>query len=125
MTVHRATRVAEVIKHEVADILLHRLKDARVESSRVSVTDVEVSRDLRHATVFVSVLGEEEQQKEALTGLRSASGYVRSEIGKTIKLRSTPEIHFKLDTSLEKGANIIALMNRLQEERAARESGED
>lgn len=125
MNVHRATRVAEVIKQEVADILLHRLKDARVESSRVSVTDVEVSRDLRHATVFVSVLGEDEQQKETLQGLRSASGYIRSEIGKSVSLRSTPEIHFKLDHSLEKGANILALMNKLQEERAARESSED
>ncbi|MFP5501328.1 MAG: 30S ribosome-binding factor RbfA [Candidatus Sericytochromatia bacterium] len=125
MNVHRATRVAEVIKQEVADILLHRLKDARVESSRVSVTDVEVTRDLRHATVFVSVLGDEEQQKATLQGLRSASGFVRSEVGKSVSLRSTPEIHFKLDLSLEKGANILALMNKLQEERAARESSED
>ena len=125
MNVHRATRVAEVIKQEVADILLHRLKDARVESSRVSVTDVEVTRDLRHATVHVSVLGDEEQQKATLQGLRSASGFVRSEVGKSVSLRSTPEIHFKLDLSLEKGANILALMNKLQEERAARESSED
>lgn len=125
MTVQRATRVAEAIRAEVADILLHRLKNPRVESARVSITDVEVTRDLRHATIFVSVLGDEEQQEGAIEGLRSASGYIRSEVGKAIQLRAVPELHFKLDKSLEKGANILALMNKIQQERAERERGEE
>ena len=125
MTNQRATRVAEEIKREVGLILLHRLKDSRVESARVSVTNVEMTRDLRHATVFVSVFGEEEAQEETLKGLRSASGFIRSEIGKSIKLRSTPEVHFKLDKSLEQGANIMALLNKLKEERETRESSQD
>lgn len=125
MTNQRATRVAEEIKREVGSILLHRLKDSRVESARVSVTNVEVTRDLRHATIFVSVLGEDEAKEETLKGLRSASGFIRSEIGKSIKLRSTPEVHFKLDTSLEHGANIMALLNKLKEERETRESSPD
>lgn len=122
MTVQRSMRVAELIKEEVGSILLHRLKDSRVESTRVSVTDVQVTRDLRHATVFVSILGEDEQKEEALKGLRSASGFIRSEIGKAIKLRATPEVHFKLDTSIEQGANIMALLNKIKEDREASEA---
>lgn len=114
---HRSTRVAEAIKEEVGSILLYRIKDVRVPSERVSVTNVEVSGDLRHATVFISVLGDEDVQQEALAGLISAQGFVRSEIGKAIKLRSTPEVHFKLDHSLEHGANILALINKISQER--------
>lgn len=125
MTNQRASRVAEEIKREVGLILLHRLKDSRVESAKVSVMNVEMTRDLRHATIFVSVFGEEEAQEETLKGLRSASGFIRTEIGKAIKLRSVPEVHFKLDKSLEQGANIMALLNKLKEERETRESSQD
>ncbi len=114
---HRSTRVAEAIKDEVASILLFKLKDVRVPSERVSVTKVEVTGDLRHATVFVSILGDEELQEIAIEGLQSARGYVRSEIGKSIQLRATPELHFKLDHSLEHGANILALINKINAER--------
>jgi ribosome-binding factor A len=116
MAFQRSDRVAEAIKHEVGAILLHRIKDSRVDSARVSVTDVEVTRDLRHATIFVSILGDEEEKEAAIAGLRSAAGFVRSEIGKSISLRATPEVHFKLDTSIERGANITALLNRIKAE---------
>jgi ribosome-binding factor A len=114
---HRSTRVAEAIKDEVASILLFKLKDVRVPSERVSVTKVEVTGDLRHATVFVSILGDEELQEIAIEGLQSARGYVRSEIGKSVQLRATPEVHFKLDHSLEHGANILALINKINADR--------
>lgn len=118
---HRSTRVADAIKDEVASILLFKLKDVRVPSERVSVTKVEVTGDLRHATVFVSVLGNEEQQDEVLEGLQSARGFVRSEIGRNVQLRATPEVHFKLDHSLEHGANILALINKISAEREERD----
>ena len=71
---------------------------------------------MRHATIFVSVLGSEEEQEAAIAGLRRASGFVRSELGKAVSLRATPELHFKLDKSLERGANITALLNRIKAE---------
>jgi ribosome-binding factor A len=124
---HRSTRVAEAIKEEVGSILLFRIKDVRVPAERVSVTNVEVTGDLRHATVFVSVLGSEDEQQEVLEGLISARGFVRTELGKSIKLRATPEVHFKLDHSLEHGANILALINKISSERdeAAGREGHD
>lgn len=119
---HRSTRVAEAIKEEVGAILLFRMKDVRVPSERVSVTNVEVTGDLRHATIFVSVLGDEEQQQIVLEGLRSAQGFVRSEIGKAVKLRATPEVHFKLDHSIAEGARMLALINSISAARPEAEA---
>lgn len=123
MAFQRSERVAEAIKHEVGDILLHRIKDARVDSARCSITDVEVTRDLRHATIFVSILGDEEEQEAAIAGLRRAAGFVRSELGKAVSLRATPELHFKLDHSLERGAHITALLNRIKSEDQGADAG--
>jgi ribosome-binding factor A len=117
MTVHRSARVAEAIKEEVALILLHRLKDVRVQSANVTVVSVEVTGDLSHATVFVSIMGDDDLKESVFEGLYSAAGFIRSEIGKVIKLRSTPQIHFKLDHSIEHGANIAALLNKIREEK--------
>jgi ribosome-binding factor A len=117
MTVHRSARVAEAIKEEVALILLHRLKDVRVQSASVTVVSVEVTGDLSHATVFVSIMGDDDQKESVFEGLYSAAGFIRSEVGKVIKLRSTPQIHFKLDHSIEHGANIAALLNKIREEK--------
>lgn len=117
---HRATRVAEAIKEEIASLLLMRIQDVRVNSAAVSITDVEVTGDLRHATVYVSVLGSPEEQQAAMAGLKSATGFVRTAIGQAIKLRATPEIHWKHDASLERGARLNALMSQLAEERAVR-----
>ncbi|MEB3284895.1 MAG: 30S ribosome-binding factor RbfA [Candidatus Sericytochromatia bacterium] len=122
---HRAMRVAESIKNEVGLMLLHRLKDTRIPSERVSVIKVDVSGDLRHATIYVSVLGDDEQKQQALQGLRSAAGYVRSSLGKVLQLRSTPEVHFKLDHSLEEAANIYALLNRISQEQKESAAGDE
>lgn len=111
----RADRVGEVIK-EIASETIRRLKDPRI-TGMVSVTDVEVSGDMSHAKVFVSIYGDEEQQRETLEGLKAAAGFVRTQVGREVKLRVTPEIHFKQDRSIEHGANISALLNRIKRER--------
>jgi ribosome-binding factor A len=118
----RAGRVGEVIK-EVASETIRRLKDPRI-TGLVSVTDVEVSGDLSHAKVFVSIYGDEDQQRETLAGLQAASGFVRTQVGREVKLRITPEIHFLEDKSLEHGANINALLNRIKREKEQTEHGE-
>lgn len=110
----RAERVGEVIKDVVADAI-RRLKDSRI-TGMVSVTDVEVSGDLRHAKIFVSIYGDEPTQSLTMEGLQSAVGFVRSEVGKAVKLRMVPEIHFKHDRSIEQGAHIHDLLARLKRE---------
>jgi ribosome-binding factor A len=112
----RAERVGEVIKDVVADAI-RRLKDSRI-TGMVSVTEVEVSGDLRHAKIFVSIYGDEESQQQTMEGLHSAVGFVRSEVGKAVKLRSVPEIQFKQDRSIEHGAHIHDLLARIKREEA-------
>ncbi|MCW3490841.1 30S ribosome-binding factor RbfA [Dethiobacter alkaliphilus] len=109
MTDQRAHRVGEEIKREVSSILRTEIKDPRV-TGLISVTDVAVTRDLRHAKLFISMLGSEEEQQETLSALSRAVGFIRSEIGKRIRLRHTPEISFHLDKSIEYGAHINKIL---------------
>lgn len=114
MSEQRAQRVAEEIKREVSSILRTDIKDPRLaDLSLLSVTGVEISRDIRHAKIFVSVFGDEEQKKNALEALSSAKGFIRSEVGRRIRLRHAPELTFHLDTSISYGAHINRLLNEL------------
>jgi ribosome-binding factor A len=116
----RPHKVGEAIKREMSDLLLRGIKDTRVKSGMVSVTDVEVSGDLRHARIFVSIYGSDEDQGQAMAGLQSASGYIRSEIGKRVNLRFAPEVTIHQDKSLERGAEMLALIDRIAREDKAR-----
>ena len=116
-TNRRVARVAELIKREVSQLLFSGIKDERVGLGMVSVTDVDVSGDLQHAKIFVSIYGNEETRAETMAGLKSATGYVRSELGQRIRLRRTPEIIFLEDRSIERGTQVLSLLNRLNQER--------
>lgn len=116
MSTQRADRIGESIKRLVSELLQRRLKDSRI-TGMVSVTDVEVSGDLRHAKVFVSVYGDEAVQRQTMEGLKSATGLVRSEVGKQLQLRFAPEIQFRLDESIERGAKIAQLLQQISNER--------
>jgi ribosome-binding factor A len=113
-TNRRVERVAELIKREVSQMLLHGIKDDRVGTGMVSVTDVDVSGDLQHAKIYVSIYGTDEAKVETMAGLKSATGYVRSEIGSRVRLRRTPEVVFIEDSSIERGNKVLSLLNQLQ-----------
>jgi ribosome-binding factor A len=112
-TGRRVSKVAELIRREVSQMLLHEIKDERVGAGMISVTNVDVSGDLQHATVFVSIYGSEEAQAETMEGLGSAAGYIRRELGKRVRLRRSPEIISKEDHSLERGMGMISLLNKI------------
>ncbi|MDP5016500.1 30S ribosome-binding factor RbfA [Anabaena sp. UHCC 0187] len=116
-TNRRVSRVAELIKREVSQMLLNGIKDDRVGTGMVSVTDVDVSGDLQHATIFVSIYGTQEAKTETMAGLKSATGYVRSELGARVRLRRTPEVIFVEDTSIERGTKVLSLLSQLEEKR--------
>ncbi|MGI6449811.1 MAG: 30S ribosome-binding factor RbfA [Desulfitobacteriia bacterium] len=111
MAKHRPFRLAEAIKVEVSKIIHEDLKDPRL--GFVTVTAVEVSEDLRYAKVFVSIMGQEPDVKNSMEVLTRASGYFRSELGKILRLRYTPEISFKYDQSIEHGAHISKLLREV------------
>jgi ribosome-binding factor A len=109
----RSERVAEGIREEVATFLAEDVKDPRVVGL-VTVTGVDVTRDLRHAKVFVSIMGSEDERRATLAGLDSAAGHIRSRIGRALRLRVAPEITFKYDDSVARAARIEALLAELR-----------
>jgi ribosome-binding factor A len=118
-TGRRISRVAELIKREISQMLLFGIKDERVGGGMVSVTDVDVSGDLQHAKIFVSIYGTDEARAATMEGLQSACGYIRGQLGKRVNLRRTPEISFAEDRSLERGMRVINLIEQLAQNRPA------
>lgn len=108
----RANRVGEQMKKELGDIISRKIKDPRI--GFVTITDVHVTGDLQQATVYISVLGDEEQKENTLKGLAKAKGFIRSEIGNRIRLRKTPEITFEFDESIGYGNKIESLLKQLK-----------
>jgi ribosome-binding factor A len=124
-TGRRVARVGESIRREVSHLLLSGIKDDRVGMGIVSVTDVQVSGDLQHAKIFVSIYGSSEAKAEAMAGLKSATGFVRTELGQRLRLRRTPEVIFLEDESIERGTKVLSLINRLSQERKEIPEGSD
>ena len=104
----RINKINDQIQRELSEIV-RGLKDSRIPLM-TSVTGVETTGDLRYAKVFFSVMGDEEIQKKALDGLKSAAGYMRRELGQRIDLRYTPELLFAIDHSIENGAHINKIL---------------
>lgn len=100
MASNRIRRISEEVKKAISVMLINGIKDPRI-TSMISVTDVEVTNDLRYAFVYISILGGDKE--ESLEGLNSARGYIRREVGRQVKLRYAPEIIFKIDDSIERG----------------------
>ncbi len=107
----RTSRIAAEIKKELGDIVLNHVKDPRIPAL-TSITSVNLARDQSHAKVYISLLGSEEEKRNALEGLKSASGFIRRELGQRIKIRLTPELNFELDDSIEHGIYISNLIDR-------------
>lgn len=118
----RAQRLAEVIRAEASDIIRQGLKDPRI--GFVSVTDVVVSGDLRHAKIFVSVLGDEEAKQRTMAALNRATGHVRSLLSARLAMRFVPGIHFRLDESIERGARVSSLLRGVGQEGTRGPSGD-
>lgn len=108
MASNRINRINEEIQKELSS-LFRTLKDPRVQGGMVTVTHVDTTSDLRYAKVFVSVL-DKSQEKDVVKGLKSASGYLRRELGAAVKLRYTPELQFIADDSIEQGAHILQML---------------
>jgi ribosome-binding factor A len=106
----RTNRIANEMQKEISDIIRNSIKDPRIPEL-VSVTAVRVTKDLRYARVYISVFGSEKEKRDAMAALKSASGFVRREIGQRVQLRYTPEITFSLDDSIEHGIHISNLIN--------------
>ena len=110
----RQQRVREAYKQELGRLIQRQLKDPRI--GFVSVTDVDISGDLRQAKVYVSVLGDGESKRKTMEALEGARTYLRTEMGKRVRLRYTPELFFFLDESIERGIRLKNLLDKLGQE---------
>lgn len=108
----RSDRVGHLIQHEVSDIILNRVKDPRI--GFVTITGVELTPDLRHARIFVSILRPEDRAP-SMEAIESARGFIRQELGRRVKIRFLPEIEFRLDTTAEYGDHIERLLGKTRE----------
>lgn len=120
MSSHRTAKIAEEIKRELSQMIREEMKDPRVKGL-ISITQVEVTNDLRYAKVYVSQLGDDQEMAATLKALEKASGYLRSELARRLQLRATPEPLFKPDRSMEYGARINKILTEVGQKEGAGE----
>ena len=108
----RQDRLGELIRQEVSSILRARVSDPRI--GFVSLTKVKISPDLADASIYVSIYGDEQPKRDSLAGLASATNFIRGELGERIEFRLVPQLRFIRDDSLEKGSQVINLINKLK-----------
>src|SRR5512137_2947901 len=109
--VNRTARISEEIKRDLSAIIKDHIKDPRLPEF-ISIIAVDTTKDLRYAKVYVSVLGDDKQKKEAAEALRSAAGFLRRELGKTLTVRMIPELIFKIDSSIEESIRMSSLIDK-------------
>ncbi len=116
----RVERVAALIRREVSQILMNGIRDERVNKGMVTITEVDVSGDLQHCKIFVSIYGEVDHRDEVMAGLNAASHFFKGELGRRLQMRRAPEVRFQFDRGIEKGTEILSLLEKLEEERKSR-----
>jgi ribosome-binding factor A len=115
---YRIERLNSLLRQEISDLVQRQVKDPRL-GSFISVTAVEISSDMRHAKVFVSRLGTDNEKRETLSALASASGFIRHELSERLKIRRIPELSFKLDDTIEKADRVLRIIDGISwEERS-------
>jgi ribosome-binding factor A len=120
MPTQRQERVGQLLRDEISRIVQRGMRDPRL--GLVTLTEVEVSADLRQARVYVSVYGDEETVRQTVEALSGAAGYIRVELSRAVKLRYIPELTFHYDDSLARGARVLELMEKLKHEQAGQDN---
>lgn len=111
----RQERMSVEIKKMLSAIIKDQVKDPRIDLGAVSITRVDVTNDISHAKVYVSVLGDASKQEETMNALQKAKGFIRSELARVLEIRYAPDLELKLDKSIEHGIHISALLEELKE----------
>lgn len=119
----RPEKLKKMVKEEVSLILREKIQDPRIREKYLTVTDVEFSSDLKHVDIYIYVHDKEEKEL-VFAGLKSASKFIQEEIGKHLKLRYTPIVHFKEDETLDRGMKVIEILNKIKDEESNRDNKE-
>ena len=113
----RVEKLAALLKREVSELLMNGIRDERVHQVMITITNVEVSGDLQHAKIFVSLFGEEQKKAEVLACLEEAKGFVRGELARRLQMRRSPNLIFKIDQGMSKGSSVLDLLTSLELQR--------
>lgn len=113
MANYRGGRINEEIRRELSNIIQNEIKDPRL-TAMVSITQVDVTKDLRYAKVYVSLFGKDDEKVNTLSALKSSAGFMRKEIGHRVNLRYTPELIIELDNSIERGIHMDSLFQAIK-----------
>ncbi len=116
MSRRRQEKLAEEIKRSVSHIFLEGMKDPRIEQAAISLTRVDLSNDMSHARINISILGDQMKQEEMMKAVNAARGYIRTELAHRLKIKHAPEIEFRLDKSIEHGIRISSILEELKED---------
>ena len=117
----RIERVNNLFRHEISELLQRQVKDPRL-GNFVAVTEVSTSSDLRYARIFVSHMGSDEERRETLSALATASGFFRRELAKRLRIRHIPELSFQWDDSIERGSHLLELIDQVTSDSASNQS---
>lgn len=125
MASHRNEKINGLIQRELSLIIIHKMKDARIRDNNVSITRVKATPDLKTATVYVSIFGDDNQKKVVLELLNNAKSFLRSSLGHVITVHSVPALIFELDNSIEYGMHIESILKGLKEDKELKDQNEE
>ena len=121
----RVEKLSALLKREISELLVNGVRDERIHQTMITITAVEVSGDLQHAKIFVSLFGEDQKKAEVLVGLEEAKGFIRAELARKLQMRRSPEIVFKVDKGMTKGPSVLDLLNSLEIERKSKDQSSE
>ncbi|MBU1627057.1 30S ribosome-binding factor RbfA [bacterium] len=110
----RSVRVAELLKMKISEIMIRKVNDPRLSS--ITITNVELTDDLRYAKIYFSVLGSEEEERRSLQGLQKATKYIKSILGEELELRYVPDLRFEIDKFYKQSIKIVDLLNEIEKD---------
>ena len=117
----RVEKFSALLKREISELLFNGVRDERIHQAMITITTVEVSGDLQHAKIFISLFGEEQKKAKVLVGLEEAKGFIRAELARRLQMRRSPELVFRIDKGMAKGPSVLDLLNSLELERQSKD----
>ena len=118
----RVEKLSSLLKREISELLVNGVRDERIHQAMITITTVEVSGDLQHAKIFISLFGEDQKKGEVLACLEEAKGFIRFELARRLQMRRAPNLVFKIDKSMTKGSSVLDLLTSLELERTNKDT---
>ena len=117
----RVEKLSALLKREISELLVNGVRDERIHQAMITIRSVEVSGDLQHAKIFISLFGEDHKKEEVLVGLEEAKGFIRAELARRLQMRRSLELVFKIDQGISKGSSVLDLLDSLELERNSKD----